>query len=204
MSCKMGNFMNLRVFALLGVLLLAGCSGLSVRHLPSNPWKNEASQNIQMRYLAFQYQVIPVGNELGIVAEAYPVIDKLPDWASWYGEIMLSVYVSDEYGRVLASKDTVLVPRPLNREAGLPLEVSLDLGTNRHQPLSISFGYRLVLTDTPPDGTAGRRMLVSESVPHMPYGKGRAGVDGLPLFMRGEAAVCPGERGIVMPGCRFL
>ena len=55
MSCKMGNFMNLRVFALLGVLLLAGCSGLSVRHLPSNPWKNEASQNIQMRYLAFQY-----------------------------------------------------------------------------------------------------------------------------------------------------
>jgi len=138
MSCKMGNFMNLRVFALLGVLLLAGCSGLSVRHLPSNPWKNEASQNIQMRYLAFQYQVIPVGNELGIVAEAYPVIDKLPDWASWYGEIMLSVYVSDEYGRVLASKDTVLVPRPLNREAGLPLEVSLDLGTNRHQPLSPS------------------------------------------------------------------
>ena len=136
MSCKMGNFMNLRVFALLGVLLLAGCSGLSVRHLPSNPWKNEASQNIQMRYLAFQYQVIPVGNELGIVAEAYPVIDKLPDWASWYGEIM--------------------------REAGLPLEVSLDLGTNRHQPLSISFGYRLVLTDTQPDGTAGRRMLVSE------------------------------------------
>ena len=75
---------------------------------------------------------------------------------------MLSVYVSDEYGRVLASKDTVLVPRPLNREAGLPLEVSLDLGTNRHQPLSISFGYRLVLTDTQPDGPAGRRMLVSE------------------------------------------
>ena len=150
MSCKMGNFMNLRVFALLGVLLLAGCSGLSVRHVPSNPWKNEASQSIQMRCLAFQYQVIPVG------------IDKLPDWASWYGESMLSGYVSDEYGRVLASKDTVLVPRPLNREAGLPREVSLDLGTNRHQPLSISFGYRLVLTDTQPDGTAGRRMLVSE------------------------------------------
>ena len=98
-----------------------------------------------------------MGNELGIVAEAYPVVDKLPDWASWYGEILLSVYVSDEYGRVLASKDTVLVPRPLNREAGLPLEVSLDLGTNRH-----SFGYRLVLTDTQPDSGAGRRILVSE------------------------------------------
>ena len=108
----MGIFMKLRVFALLGILLLAGCSGLSVRHLPSNPWKNEASQSIQMRYLAFQYQVIPVGNELGIVAEAYPVIDQLPDWASWYGEIVLSVYVSDGQGRVLASRDITLVPRP--------------------------------------------------------------------------------------------
>ena len=200
MSCKMGNFMNLRVFALLGVLLLAGCSGLSVRHLPSNPWKNEASQNIQMRYLAFQYQVIPVGNELGIVAEAYPVIDKLPDWASWYGEIMLSVYVSDEYGRVLASKDTVLVPRPLNREAGLPLEVSLDRGTNRHQPL---YGHAARRHGGAADAGIGKGAR-KIGVPHMPYGKGRAGVDGLPLFMRGEAAVCPGERGIVMPGCRFL
>ena len=157
-----GNFMKLRVFALLGVLLLAGCSGLSVRHLPSNPWKNEASQSIQMRYLVFQYQVIPVGNELGIVAEAYPVIDKLPDWASWYGEIGLSVYVSDERGRVLASQDITLVPRPLNREAGLPLDVSLDLGTNRYQPLYVSFGYRLVLTDAQPNAETSRRILVSE------------------------------------------
>ena len=178
MSCKMGNFMNLRVFALLGVLLLAGCSGLSVRHLPSNPWKNEASQNIQMRYLAFQYQVIPVGNELGIVAEAYPVIDKLPDWASWYGEIMLSVYVSDEYGRVLASKDTVLVPRPLNREAGLPLEVSLDLGT---EPASAAFD--LLRIPSGAYGHAARRHGGAADagigkgarkigVPHMPYGRG--------------------------------
>ena len=105
----MGNFMNLRVFALLGVLLLAGCSGLSVRHLPSNPWKNEASQNIQMRYLAFQYQVIPVGNELGIVAEAYPVVDKLPDWASWYGEILLSGYVSDEKPAFRCHPDLIFV-----------------------------------------------------------------------------------------------
>ena len=154
--------MKLRAFALLGLLLLAGCAGLSVRHLPSNPWKNEASQRLEMRYLAFQYQVIPVGNQLGIVAEAYPVIDKLPDWASWYGEIALSVYVSDERGRALAFRDVTLVPRPLKREAGLPMEVTLDLGTNRYQPLFVSFGYRLVLTDAQPDTPAGRRVLVSE------------------------------------------
>ncbi len=154
--------MNLRTFALLGILLLAGCSGLSVRHLPSNPWKNEASQTLSMRYLAFQYQVIPVENRLGIVAEAYPVVDKLPDWASWYGEICLDVYVSDEWGRVLATREVSLVPRPLNREAGLPLEVTLDLGTDRYQPLFVSFGYRLVLTDTQPNEKAARRILVSE------------------------------------------
>lgn len=154
--------MNLRVFALLGVLLLAGCSGLSVRHLPSNPWKNEPTQNLTMRYLAFQYQVIPLENQLGVVAEAYPVIDKLPAWASWYGEISLSVYVSDAQGRVLASRETPLVPRPLNREAGLPLEVRLDLGTNRYQPLYVSFGYRLVMTDNAPNEGPVRKILVSE------------------------------------------
>lgn len=158
----MGGFMKLRTFLLLGLLLLTGCSGLSVRHLPSNPWKNEVSQMLEMRYLAFQYQVIPVGNQLGIVAEAYPIIDMLPDWASWYGEIALSVYVSDERGRVLAFRDVALVPRPLNREAGLPMEVTLDLGTNRYQPLFVSFGYRLVLTDAQPDTPGGRRVLVSE------------------------------------------
>lgn len=154
--------MILRVFALLGVLLLAGCSGLSVRHLPSNPWKNEVSQTLTMRYLAFQYQVIPVDSQLGIVAEAYPVIDKLPDWASWYGEISLSVYVCDERGTVLAMQETPLVPRPLNREGGLPLEVTLDLGTKRYQPLFVSFGYRMVLTDAQPNDKPGRRILVSE------------------------------------------
>lgn len=158
----MGNFMKLRLFVLLGLLLLAGCSGLSIRHLPSNPWKNEVSQTLEMRYLSFQYQVIPMGNALGIVAEAYPVIDKLPDWASWYGEISLSVYVSDAEGRVLASRDLTRVPRPLYREAGLPLEVKLDLGTNRYQPLFLSFGYRLVLTDARPDAAGEKRILVSE------------------------------------------
>ena len=161
MSCKMGELHeSSRVRFAWRPAACRVFRGLSVRHLPSNPWKNEASQNIQMRYLAFQYQVIPVGNELGIVAEAYPVIDKLPDWASWYGEIMLSVYVSDEYGRVLASKDTVLVPRPLNRSQ--TLEVSLDLGTNRHPSRFRSPSDTVWCLRTQPDGTAGRRMLVSE------------------------------------------
>ena len=154
--------MIVRFFAVLGVLLLVACSGLSIRHLPSNSWKNEPSQTLQMRYFSFQYQVIPMGNELGVVAEAYPVVENIPDWASWYGEIRLSVYISDADGRVLAAQDVDMFPRPLNREGGIPVEVRLDLGTNRYQPLFVSFGYHLVLMDARPEGPVHRRVLLSE------------------------------------------
>lgn len=153
----------LRLFLLMGMLLLAGCSGQTVRHLPSNLWKTEQPQKLQMRYLSFEYQVVRMEDGLGIVAEAYPVISRLPDWASWYGEISLSIYVADEQGKVLASQDTVLVPRPLQREASLPIEARFDLGTNSQQPLFVSFGYRLVLTDTVPTSSSARRTLITES-----------------------------------------
>lgn len=143
-----------------GILLLVGCSGLSVRHLPSNQWKGEVAQTLPMRYLSFQYQVVPVEDEVGVVAEAFPVVNQLPDWASWYGEIVLSVYVADATGKVLASQEKILVPRPLNREAGLPVEARFELGTGRKQPLFVSFGYRLVLTDAP--GPEARKVMVME------------------------------------------
>ncbi|MEG2140438.1 MAG: hypothetical protein RRY20_06600 [Bilophila sp.] len=143
-----------------GLMLLMGCGGLSVRHLPSNQWKGETSQTLPMRYLSFQYQVVPVGGEVGVMAEAYPVINKLPDWASWYGEIVLNVYIADATGKVLASQENILVPRSLNREAGLPVEATFELGTGRQQPLFVSFGYRLVLTDA--QNAETRKVMIME------------------------------------------
>ncbi len=151
----------LLMLALVG-MLLCGCTGRTVQHLPSNLWHGETAQAIAMRYLSFQYHVEPVGRDLHIVAEAYPEALALPDWALWYGEIYLSIYLADEEGNVLAQHEERLEPRPLRREAALPLEARFELGTNRDRPLYVSFGYRVMLTDMPPEIPAGRRLLLSE------------------------------------------
>ncbi len=148
---------------LVGMLFLNGCVGQTVRHLPSNAWKDETTQVITMRYLSFQYQVAPAGRELQITAEAYPDVLALPDWASWYGEIALNIYLADEDGRVLAQQEQKLGPRPLKRESALPLEARFELGTNRDRPLYVSFGYRLTLMDMPPGAPSTRKILVTES-----------------------------------------
>lgn len=150
------------VAVLIGLAVLVGCAGLSARHLPRQEWKSEATQTLPLRYLTFQYRVLPLGDEVGVVAEAYPDVSRLPDWASWYGEIVVEVYLTDGDGQVIESSESVLLPRPLDREAGLPVEARFDLGTARQQPLFVSFGYRLALTDGRPDDGAGRRVLVSE------------------------------------------
>lgn len=141
----------LPLFLSLCLLLGAGCAGQSAAHLPLSQWKSAGLQTVQMRYLSFQYQVVRSGNETEILATAYPVIQRLPDWASWYGQIELSVYITDDKGIVLMEKKVALLPRPLQREGGLPVEVAFDLGLRSGDPLFITFGYNLVLTDTKPE-----------------------------------------------------
>ena len=152
----------LLTLALTGILLLSGCTGQTVQHLPNNLWHDETTQTLTMRYFSFQYHIEPIGREVRIVAEAYPKALALPDWASWYGEGYLSIYLADEEGNVLAMHEQKLAPCPLRRESGLPLEARFDLGTNRDRPLYVSFGYRLTLMDMPPETPSGHKLLVSE------------------------------------------
>ena len=177
MSCKMGNHESSRVWALLGVLLLAGCSGLSVRHLPSNPWEKmrrpRTSRCVTSPSSISRYRA----NELGIVAEAYPVIDNAARLGLVVRRDQLSVHVSDEYGRVLPSGDAVLVPARRTAKPASRLKSASIWGRTGISRL-ISLRYRLVLTDTQPDGTAGGgcwyrkgRSKIGRSA--YPYGKGR-------------------------------
>lgn len=148
------------LYCLMLATLLGGCAPASVSHLPRQQWKTESPQQLGMRYLAFQYHVSENDDQLIVNAEVFPEIGKLPDWASWYGEFVISVYVSDEEGKVLAAVDNVLTPRPLNREGGVPIEAVFDLGTSRNQPLYVSFGYRLQLMDA--ETNPAHRTLVAE------------------------------------------
>lgn len=155
--------LGLRVAGIVACLVvLVGCAGLSVRHLPRQEWKTEETQTLPLRYVTFRYRVLPLGEEVGVTAHAYPDRAQLPDWASWYAEITLDVYLTDGEGRVIASSRSTLLPRPLDPEAGLPVEARFDLGTARSQPLFAAFGYRLTLTDGRPESGGARRVSVSE------------------------------------------
>lgn len=153
----------LRLAAGFLTLLLVACAGLSAGHLPRNPVRDEAPQRLEMRYVAFQYQARQDSGVLRVEGEAYPDVTRLPDWASWYGEIFVAVYLVDSEGRVLASHEEVLPARQLDREAGFPVAAEFELGTAAQQPLSLTFGYRLSLTDGQPgSGAEQRRTFVTE------------------------------------------
>lgn len=147
---------------LLVCLLMAGCAGMTASHLPRNPLRGEATQRLEMRYLTFHYEAILIESEnvLTVTGEAFPEVTRLPDWASWYGESSVSVYLVDSDGRVLSVEETRLEPRALNREAGFPVKASFDLGLIR-QPLHIAFGYSLTLLNGNPNEVV-RRILVTE------------------------------------------
>lgn len=142
--------------------MLAACSTQSADHLPYARWESTAPQTVRMRHLLFRYQVVPVGDEVGVTAEASPLPDRLPDWAAWYGEIGLDIYITDENGTVLARESAALPPRPLDPREPLPVEARFDLGTHVRQPLCVAFGYRLTLMDAAPD-MARRKMLAAEA-----------------------------------------
>lgn len=146
---------------LLAAALCLGCSGQSAKHLPHARWESAVPQTVLMRHLLFRYRVAPAGDEIDVAAEAYPQPDRLPDWASWYGEIGLDIYITDENGTVLARQGAVLPPRPLDPQAGLPVQARFNLGTNVRQPLFVAFGYRLILADAAPD-RAVRKILAAE------------------------------------------
>lgn len=153
-----------RLFPFLSLLaagLCLGCSGQSAKHLPCARWESIAPQTVRMRHLLFRYQVVPVGDEVGVMAESSPRPDRLPDWAAWYGEIGLDIYITDENGTVLARQGVTLPPRSLDPEAALPVQARFNLGTNAGRPLFVAFGYRLILADAPPDA-ATRKILVAE------------------------------------------
>lgn len=153
---------SFRLVLLAGALVLAACSTQSADHLPYARWESTAPQTVRMRHLLFRYQVVPVGNEVGVMAEASPLPDRLPDWAAWYGEIGLDIYITDENGTVLARESTVLPPRPIDLRESLPVQARFDLGTHAGHPLFVAFGYRLALIDGPPD-LARRKVLAAEA-----------------------------------------
>jgi hypothetical protein len=148
---------------LLCLILLAGCSQLSVRHMKRMPWVVNSPQALEMKYWRFHFESMPLPGKFGVRGTAYPLSRNLPEWAERIDTLWLAAYLSDSQGRVLAKDLQVYLPRPLDPVNGVPFEFILephDLG--RAGQLYLTFGYRMELTPEPgdeaaqgPDATAG-------------------------------------------------
>lgn len=132
-------------------VFLSSCSHTSVRHLNRAPWGTGKTQTLEMKFWRFDYKAMPVEDSFGIRGTAFPNSANVPDWPKHIDELWLAVYLSDLTGKVIAKDVHVLLPRPLNRGAGVDFEFLLkpeDLG-GTHK-LFVTFGYRMVLSDRSP------------------------------------------------------
>jgi hypothetical protein len=129
----------------LAIVVLAGCTHLTVRHLQRQPWVLEQSQELITKFWRFDYQVSPKNSHFVVRGKAYP-LDSVPEWADSIRDLWLTAYLADENSHVIADDIRVYGPQALDREDGLDFEFSLRPdGLGSGDRLYLSFGYRMVL-----------------------------------------------------------
>ena len=139
-----------RGIVILGVLLalMAGCSHLSVKHLEKNPFHLDQTEQLTMRFWDFEYGSRVENGDYVVAGVAFPKTEVLPDWAEWLHGFWLSVYLSDEKGKVLAS-DLMVFPTQRVGPEGVKFEFNLSpdrmpAGKDTY----LTFGYRMSLTQS--------------------------------------------------------
>ncbi|WP_319530694.1 hypothetical protein [uncultured Cohaesibacter sp.] len=132
------------------VLLAAGCSYMSVRHLKRVPFTVDGEQTLTMKFWRFSYRSMPLTAKYGVVGVAFPVAKALPEWATTIDELWLAAYLCDEHGRVIARDKSLIIrlSRLLDPRQGVPFEFILEPeDLPGPGPLFVTFGYRVVVSD---------------------------------------------------------
>ncbi len=129
------------------LLLVAGCSSLSVRHLAAKPWDQAASQELVMKFWRFEFTCVPSGERYGVKGAAYPLAANLPGWAQNLESLTLTAYLRDKNGTVLDSDTREYLPMTVDAAHGAAFDFFLDPGDGRAASgLFVSFGYRAMFT----------------------------------------------------------
>ncbi len=152
---------NIFLFCIL--LMLAGCSHLSVKHLSSNPLSFDQEEHLQMRYWHFSY-VSQVENDYYLVKGiGYPRQESLPGWGKWMHNLWISAYLSDDEGRVVARDLKVYPTQELDPDNGVPLEFRLKPEKMpASEDIFVTFGYRMQLTESRYSDPRTQRPLTGE------------------------------------------
>ncbi len=121
---------------------------MSAKHLDRAPWLVNTRQSLQANYWRFEFEASPMKDRFGVSGNAYPSMDKIPEWAGWIEELWLMAYLCDSRGRVIAKDLQVTAQLLLTPAEGVRFTFVLqpeDLG--RQGQLYLSFGYRMVLAE---------------------------------------------------------
>ncbi len=145
------------------ILMLAGCSHMSVKHLRSNPVSFDQEEELQMRYWDFSY-VNQVENDRYLIqGSAYPRQENLPGWGKWMHNLWITAYLSDEEGRVLARDLKVYPTQELDSAKGVPMDFRLKPEKMPgSEEIYITFGYRMQLTEDRYTDPGSQRPLTGE------------------------------------------
>lgn len=141
--------MPLTVLAL-AALLLWSCAPVpqDVGHLRRDAWSLEEPRSLMVKFMRFDYQIQPLGGDVaGVKGWAYLDTSKVPDWAKWVDSLVLTVYLSDPEGHVMAQDSRSFLPRAAKADEGVPFEFSLRPEQWGKRALFVTFGYRVVLTE---------------------------------------------------------
>ena len=136
--------------------LLSACAHRSVVHLERQPWAMQKTQTLKMTFLRFEYQAVEIDGKFGIKGRAVPVMDRVPDWARWIDEFRLTAYLSDEYGEVLMESEQPFLPGPFQENAVFHYDFLMDAEAFKQGPVFVSFGYRMLLTESKDKSKNGR------------------------------------------------
>ncbi len=137
----------LGLFAICSVLW--GCSSLNVHHLSPRVWNSDNPNRLILKFWTIDYACIRDGNRFEITGTALPIEKRFPTWGRWMSEMVITAYVCDASGRVVARKEYSPKPGFFPPPKGILFEFTLNTPKHQDDP-SITFGYRMVILDERP------------------------------------------------------
>lgn len=129
--------------------MLWGCSSLSVHHLSPKVWNSDNPSRLSLKFWTIDYSCIRNGNRFEITGTALPRTERFPTWGRWMSEMVITAYVCDPSGKVIARKEYSPRPGFFPPAKGILFGFTLNTPKQQDNP-SITFGYRMVILDERP------------------------------------------------------
>jgi len=143
-------------------LLAAGCSTVTVGKANIRPLDFQARQTLRLKFWRFEFTAKTEASEIEVTGEAFPIREKLPEWADWVEDFKLSAYLCDAQGQVLASDEMTYQPHLLDAVKGAAFRFAFKIDAKTGTATNLTFGYQSRITAHKQQAPGGREFFASE------------------------------------------